>query len=313
MNRLSAGIALLLLAACAPPPPAPVFEADGLAVEEKPEPKPDRPDFHRIQEGETLAGIALQHGLDYKELALWNGLSNPNSIYAGDVLRLSAPETAAVAAPVKAVRTPELGVTPQLAPPPEIEPAPSAASKNAPVKDSPAAAKYAYSKKTLKKLQAEYAAAVPAPKPVVPVAADIPQTAAPAAPGAPKESRRRFGVDWSWPAQGKVVQKFNEASKGLDIAGKKGGGVFAAADGKVVYVGSGVKSYGRLIIVKHKNDYLSAYAHNDKILVREGARVSRGKQIATIGDSGASRVMLHLEIRKAGKPLDPLQVLPQKP
>ncbi len=318
MKRFFAGTVLLFLSACALPPPAPVFEAEGLAVEEKPEPKVRRPDIHQIREGETLVSIALQYGLDYKELALWNGVSDPDSIYAGDTLRLSPAKTAAIAAPIKPAKSPKIGAAPLLTPSPRGEiitipaaPKVATAPKNAPVKNTPAAAKYAYDKKTLQKLQAAHAA-LSAPRKPKPGAPDI-AAAVPSAPGAPGKVRSRFGIDWSWPAAGAVVQKFSENSKGLDIAGEKGGGVHAAADGKVVYVGAGVKSYGRLIIIKHKNDYLSAYAHNEKILVREGARVLRGKQIATIGDSGAAKVMLHLEIRKAGKPLDPLQVLPPKP
>lgn len=110
-----------------------------------------------------------------------------------------------------------------------------------------------------------------------------------------------------------ISQKFSNSSKGININGNKGDAVYASADGQVVYVGTGVKSYGRLVILKHKNDYLSAYAHNDEVFVKESQSVKRGQKIAMFGDSGTDRVMLHLEIRKAGKPFDPLQVLPAKP
>ena len=318
-RRFAAGIALLFLSACAPAPPAPVFEADGLAVEEKPEPKVRRPKSHKIRSGETLIDIALQYGLEYRELALWNGIANPDSIHAGDILQLSPPKRTAVAAPVKAAKAPKIGGLPTLQPAPKSEiiavapPVEKPAAPppgNAPVKDAPVAAKYAYDPKTLKKLRAEHTApSLSAPQPAAPAAPSQPVAAA----GAPKKVRRRFDIDWSWPAFGAVAQKFSDATKGLDISGKKGEAVYASADGKVVYVGTGVKSYGRLIIIKHKNDYLSAYAHNNKILVREGQRVARGNQIATVGDSGAAQTMLHLEIRKSGKPIDPLQVLPPKP
>ena len=169
-----------------------------------------------------------------------------------------------------------------------------------------------------KKLRAEWEAAsqqqavVPAsPSTATKPAASVATAAA--ASVAPTNVRRRFNVDWSWPVAGKVINAFSESSKGVNIAGQKGDDVFASADGQVVYVGTGVKSYGRLVILKHNNDYLSAYAHNDKILVKEGQRVSRAEKISTMGDSGASRVMLHLEVRKAGKPFDPMQVLPLKP
>ncbi|MGI9297424.1 MAG: peptidoglycan DD-metalloendopeptidase family protein [Gammaproteobacteria bacterium] len=336
--------ALLFLGGCATVPPAPVYEAArDLPVEEKPEPRVRRPQSHTIRAGETLAEIALEYGLDHRELALWNGIADPDVIYTGDVIRLSPsealptasavpPQKPASLSPASSARIAKPGATaPQLAPAPApapetaataaetiaptIAPASSGgetqtvARGNAPIKDGPVAAKYAYNAKTLRKLRAEHAAGS-APS----VAA--PQTAA-AAPSpsaaAPQQVRRRFDVDWSWPTNGKVAGKFSEASKGIDIAGAKGAPVYAAAAGKVVYTGSGVKSYGRLVILKHGNDYLSAYAHNDKILAKEGQKVARGEQIATIGDSGAAKVMLHLEIRKSGKPFDPLQVLPPKP
>ncbi len=317
---------LVLLAGCAPPPPAPVYELDGSAVQEEPELEVKRADFHQVRAGDTLYDIAFQHGLEYKDIALWNGISNPNIIEVGKTLRLTPPETAAVASAVKPAAVSGVRNVQEIIPAPQSEiiaavPAPKPKVKgkanaataaattktpsDAPVKHAPSAVKYKYDKQKLKELQTAHAAtqAAPAPRPA----------AATAAADAPKNVRRRFSVDWSWPAGGAILREFSEVSKGLDIAGDKGGEVYAAADGKVVYVGSGVKSYGRLVIVKHKNDYLSAYAHNEEILVREGQRVSRGEQISTIGDSGAAKVMLHLEVRKAGKPLDPMQVLPPKP
>lgn len=332
---------LLLLAGCATTPPAPVYEASkDLWVEEKPELKVRRPQTHIIREGETLVEIALKYGLDYQELAQWNRISNPDAIYTGDTIRLSSPGapaavTSAVASqkqvPLNSARIAKPGATlPSIVPTPKAgdiaisaitpviptpAPDPNAAANttvargNAPIKNGPVAEKYAYNKKTFNKLRSAHAAAN-APSATTPQIAIA--VAPSAAAAAPKQTRRRFNVDWSWPTQGAITRKFGAASKGIDIAGTKGAPIYAAADGKVVYTGSGIKSYGRLVILKHGNDYLSAYAHNDKILAKEGQTVARGEQIATLGDSGATQVMLHLEIRKSGKPFDPLQVLPPK-
>ena len=178
-----------------------------------------------------------------------------------------------------------------------------------PIKKSPLAAKYIHSPKTLKKLLSQWRVntekKTQAPRKLPkeqPAAEDI----------AVRQARRRFDIDWIWPVKGKIENKFNERNKGINIIAQLGSPVYASADGKVVYVGSGVKSYGRLVIIKHQNDYLSAYAHNQKILVREGQVIKRGQQVATLGDSGATKSMLHFEVRKSGKPFDPLQVLPAK-
>ena len=117
-------------------------------------------------------------------------------------------------------------------------------------------------------------------------------------------------------AAGKTIATFSEAgdnaNKGLDLAGKTGDPVLAAAAGKVVYAGSGLRGYGNLVIVKHDSTYLSAYAHNSKILVKEGDSVSRGQKIAEVGSSDADQPKLHFEIRKLGKPVDPLALLPNR-
>ena len=120
-------------------------------------------------------------------------------------------------------------------------------------------------------------------------------------------------IIWSWPAQGGVIKKFSATdNKGIDIAGRKGDPVRAATGGRVVYSGSGLPHYGKLIIIKHNDKFLSAYAHNNRLLVKEGALVKRGQQIAVLGRSGTgvSRVMLHFEIRADGAPVDPLRYLP---
>ncbi len=118
-------------------------------------------------------------------------------------------------------------------------------------------------------------------------------------------------INWAWPAAGNVVTVFDEGrNKGLAIAGRLGDPVFAAADGRVVYAGSGLRGYGNLVILKHNNTYLTAYAHNQQLLVKEDQNVKRGQKIAEMGSTDAERVQLHFEIRKQGKPIDPAKLLP---
>jgi lipoprotein NlpD len=117
-------------------------------------------------------------------------------------------------------------------------------------------------------------------------------------------------VDWMWPVKGKVLAPFTDASKGMDIAGKKGAPVLAASGGRVVYAGVGLRGYGKLVIIKHNNTWLSAYAHNDNILVKEQQDVKKGQKIAEMGSTDSDQVMLHFEVRRQGKPVDPAKYLP---
>jgi lipoprotein NlpD len=134
-----------------------------------------------------------------------------------------------------------------------------------------------------------------------------------AAPALPTPREPDDDVNWMWPANGTVVSSFDEArSKGLAISGKAGDPVLAAADGRVVYAGSGLRGYGNLVIVKHNNTYLTAYAHNQTLLVKEDQVVRRGQRIAEMGSSDAERVQLHFEIRRQGKPIDPARLLPPR-
>jgi lipoprotein NlpD len=145
---------------------------------------------------------------------------------------------------------------------------------------------------------------VPAPTATVPPA---PEPAKPAAGAAAAAS----GIEWLWPLKGPVLEQFNETrNKGIDIGGKEGEPVVAAGDGQVVYVGNGLRGYGNLVILKHDDDFVSAYAHNREVLVKKDAHVKRGQKIAEVGRTDADRPKLHFEIRRAGKPLDPLTMLP---
>ena len=135
---------------------------------------------------------------------------------------------------------------------------------------------------------------------------------APAATAGAQDGDAR-GLGFIWPASGTVIAGFNESTnKGVGIAGKAGDPVVAAADGKVVYAGAGLRGYGHLIILKHNNTYLTAYAHNQKLLVKEDQNVKKGQKIAEMGDTDADRVKLHFEVRRQGKPVDPIRYLPQR-
>jgi lipoprotein NlpD len=138
-------------------------------------------------------------------------------------------------------------------------------------------------------------------------------TAAPATPSAPVAREGDDDIAWMWPAAGVVAAPFVEGtSKGVSILGKAGDPVFAAADGRVVYAGSGLRAYGNLVILKHNNTYLTAYAHNQTILVKEDQTVKRGQRIADMGSSDTDRVQLQFELRKMGKPVDPVKLLPAR-
>jgi lipoprotein NlpD len=297
---------VLLLAGCAarrpapvvermPPPPPPVVE-----VPLPPEPAVEKPiPTHVVRRGETLVSIALQYGLDYRELAAWNNITNPNRIEVGQVLALAAAGgTASMAAPV---------TTPLVQAGPPIEARPLANTPAAKVE--PRATKVPFSERALAQMGAAEGAGPPiAGTPPMP---PVVESAPPPAPEPEKAAGTdRDDVDWMWPAKGKVLAGFTEAGKGMDIAGRKGAPVLAAAGGRVVYAGAGLRGYGKLVIIKHNNTWLSAYAHNDNILVKEQQDVRKGQKIAEMGSSDADQVKLHFEVRREGKPIDPVKVLP---
>jgi lipoprotein NlpD len=156
-------------------------------------------------------------------------------------------------------------------------------------------------------------------RPVVPQAAVVPSApvaaaSAPAKPATPPAAASGDeDLGWIWPAHGALIAGFDDAkNKGLDISGKAGDSVLAAADGRVVYAGAGLRGYGNLIILKHNNTYLTAYAHNQALLVKEDQSVQKGQKIAEMGNSDADRVKLHFEIRRQGKPVDPARYLPSR-
>jgi lipoprotein NlpD len=254
--------------------------------------------YYRVQRGDTLRSIARSTGQSWRQLAAWNQLSNPNVIEVGQVLRVSATAAplaaasgAVVAAPAAAPSAPQ-----------EVALAPAASAAQQPLRAAASSAR---------REPAVASAAAPAVRPA-PSAPAAPAATGPATP-APGAHAAAGGLSWSWPAQGRIVQAYNgSTSKGLDIAGQAGEPVRAAAAGKVVYAGNELRGFGNLVIVKHDAEYISVYAHNQKLLVHEGEQVRRGQTIALMGSTDASRVELHFEVRLRGKPIDPAQVLPPR-
>lgn len=257
MTRGGACLVLLVLAGCAPTKTAaPIREARPSAAKVAPAKAP--PGHYRVLPGDTLYKIAFEHGVDWRDLARWNRLVEPDRILANQLLRVMPPKaevtTAALPAPAPVQSKALPSIAPVLAP-----------------------------------------AVVPAPVPAVAME--------------PAESPPEL---WVWPSRGALVSRFGEGlNKGIDIAGQPGQTVQAAAAGKVVYAGSGLRGYGKLIIIRHGKTLLSAYAHNARLLVAEGQSVNRGQAIAEMGDTDTDRVKLHFEIREYGKPVDPLHYLPR--
>ena len=228
-----------------------------------------KPGYYTVRPQDTLVRIALDNGQNWKDLARWNGLENPNLIEVGQVLRVVPPGADASQPSTRPVTV-------------------------AKVETRPLDSKAADSSATQPAASASGASATSA--------------AASAATAQGDES-----VVWMWPASGTVTTGFDEPkSKGLSIAGKAGDPVVAAADGRVVYAGSGLRGYGNLVIIKHNSTYLTAYAHNQILLVKEDQVVRRGQKIAEMGSTDAESVKLHFEIRRQGKPTDPAKLLPPR-
>lgn len=292
------------------------------------------PSSHVVSRGETLYSIAFRAGMDWRDVAARNGLTPPYTIYPGQRLQLGgqpAVSTAGTASPSPstavmkplepgsvevrpigdvAATPPPSGATSPRTPPASsggIQPAPPAAS--APVATPPPVSQPVAS------TPSPVVSTPPAPPPTTPAATPAPSTPAPAAPVANAPTNNAGGVRWRWPTQGDVIQRFTGSDltrPGIAIAGQSGQAVVAAADGEVVYSGSGLRGYGELIIIKHSPEFLSAYGHNRKRLVNEGQQVRAGQPIAELGRTGTDRDKLHFEIRRGGSPVDPLQFLPRQ-
>lgn len=264
--------------------------------------QPSGPGYYTVKRGDTLYRIALENGQDYRDVAAWNNLANPSAIKEGQVLRVAPPASTdgggvAVAKPVVAESVVEARSLDQ----PTVRAQPTSGDA---LKREPRVGKEPYSDEAYARLNNTGEVVKPAEARVESKPEPTPAAAVVTGPD---------DVPWMWPSSAKVVGQFSESTnKGLDFSGKAGDSVLAAGDGKIVYAGSGLPGYGELVIVKHNATFLSAYAHNRKILVKEGQQVTRGQKIAEMGSSGTDSVKLHFEIRKQGKAVDPAQFLPKR-
>ena len=263
--------------------PAPVEDRSGTArpADGKPLPGAEnagKPGYYTVRPGDTLYRIALEAGQAPRDVQAWNNLSNPNLIEVGQVLRVAPPVAGTAAAAAASGVTAAPVATPGVVARPLNTPPGATPAGTTPAATAPAA----------------------------------PTAATPAAPSEPA-SAGADDIGFVWPAQGAVVATFDEGrNKGVAISGRPGDPVLAAADGRVVYAGAGLRGYGNLIILKHNNTFLTAYAHNQALLVREDQTVKQGQRIAEMGSSDADRVKLHFEVRRNGKPVDPIAYLPKR-
>ncbi|HSS64921.1 MAG TPA: peptidoglycan DD-metalloendopeptidase family protein [Gammaproteobacteria bacterium] len=236
-----------------------------------------RGNTHRVGAGDTLYSIAWAYGVDYRDLAAHNGIDEPFTIYPGQRLHIGLDTKRRTS--IRSSQGPG-APTRSLSAEPEQN---TSASSPVPVKPPPPAESSATK-----------------------------ESAATSNRGKAAATRGNKIKQWVWPAKGQIVTDFaSSGRKGVDIAGKLGQPVLAAADGRVVYAGGGLRGYGELIIVKHNKRYLSAYAHNNRILVKEGDEVKIGQRIAEMGSTGTEGVRLHFEIRRDGKPVNPVRYLPR--
>lgn len=314
-------ILLAALAGCVSQIPAPVTERSQATARPKPGLVPagveaasrtsprqivaSENGLHTVQKGETLYGIAFANNVDFQNVAAWNNLESVDVIRVGQVLRLTPPDAAEAAS--KGVEIQAL----------KIEPVPQAnVLQETPLVREPQAVLLPYNPANWAQVNAPVPLRTPAPPVVAQAPAVAAPAAAPVAPSAVTNSAPPASAPegWLWPARGTLKGRFGEAGgKGIDIVGERNTPVIAVAPGRVVYSGSGLRGYGRLLIIKHPGEFLSAYAHNQEMLVKEGDSVSAGQKIALMGDSDADRVKLHFEIRQYGRPIDPLKYLTSPP
>jgi len=285
-----------LLNGCAKLPPnyAPVTTPPPDAVK-------DETQYHQVKKGDTLYAISLIYDLDYRQLAQWNKITPPYTIEIGQQIKLSGPDlenkstldTAEQLPPHPKMKetkqkivapTPTNRIGSQTSPPFPLNNKPSPAYKPSDKTDTP-------------KNTADKNGSGAQKKPIISI-----------------DNTNMLKLSFQWPINGKVLKAFAQAdNKGIDIAGEIGQNVNAAEAGKVVYSGQGLIGYGNLLIIKHNDLYLSAYANNSRLLVAEGDTVGKGEAIAKVGQTtGSNKTSLHFEIRKNGKPVNPLNFLPEK-
>ncbi|MEY3543467.1 MAG: hypothetical protein RIQ29_875 [Pseudomonadota bacterium] len=267
--------------------PAPTRSAS-VASDQASVPLPAAPDgFYRVRRGDTLIGISLDHGAAWRDIAAWNQIENPNLIEIDQLLRVRPPNSPSKQIAVAPKTDPKTDLkTDSKTTVQPINPAASKGGAGAPGPSNPGA----------NPATTNAASANPAPNAATaakPVAAE--------------------NIALSWPGRGQVITQFSDPGyKGIAISGVEGDPVSAAGDGRVVYSGNGLRGYGNLVIVKHDGDFLTAYAHNKSILVSEGQTVKRGQKIAELGKTDSDIPKLHFEVRRSGKPVDPLKFLAQR-
>ncbi len=268
-------IVSLMLAACASAPKKPSAPSTSSTVKNK----AISSSGYRVKAGDTLYSIALRYDKDYKELARLNNLDEKFTIYVDQQLQLDNSETA------EAASTTVVSTKPIVVPTKPIVAKPLKIPK-----------------------EAIAPSIIPSKKPSETVAKIAPSV------GTNVQAVTKGGsLTWGWPISGQLLKQFSSegvGSKGIDIAGKRGDIIKASADGVVVYAGEGLVGYGKLIILRHNDEYITAYAHNDRLIAGEGQRVKLGQNIAEMGSTGTDRDKLHFEIRYKGKPIDPLTILP---
>ncbi len=261
--------------------PAPVVSTAPVtpASAEPPKPLPGaenagKPGYYSVKPGDTLIRIALDNGQSWRDVARWNGMDNPNLIEVGQVLRVVPPGVDPTAVTTRPLTSAKVESRPLDGKAPIASGTPASGASAPPV-------------------TAAASSTTPAPAVVLPKDDD--------------------DISWGWPASGSVIASFDEVrNKGLAFAGKSGDPVFAAADGRVMYAGAGLRGYGNMIIIKHSTNYLTAYAHNQTLLVKEDQVVRKGQKIAEMGSTDADQTKLHFEVRKQGKPIDPAKLLPAR-
>ena len=305
-----------------------------------------RPELYTVKKGDTLYTIGLEHGYDYKEIAEANNIRPPFTIYVGQKLKLKPgtpkpgslagkPATTAAQTPADSsavVITPldmggDMSATPAGDTPAgtaSVSESAVAAAGQPLLISEPKAMRQPYSEQAMRVPAATTSPAVAQTAPSATTPATTPITSAQEAAKTPVVAAQTPATDitvtngqitWSWPATGKLLAGFNDGgnARGIDIGGSTGQEIKAAAPGKVIYSGSDLRGYGKLVIIKHNADYLSVYAHNSKILVKEGDLVTRGQKIAEMGNTDSDTTKLHFEIRRQGKSVDPAAYLPGNP
>lgn len=270
---LMAGV--MLLAGCASQQRAPVVDITKQQAPTETQAAPSSGATYVVKPRDTLNQIARNNNVSVDDLARWNNIADRNHLRIGQVLQLSSGGSA----PRPGTGATQVGAASTA--PGKIESRPLE-----PVGEAPASTEQ----------PAQPATATPAPEPAKP---------------APRAADASL-VNWAWPASGQIIQNFSATTKGIDIAGKPGDPVTAAADGKVMYSGNGVRGLGELIIINHQNGFITAYAHNRSLLVKSGQDVKRGAKIAEMGQTDTTSPRLHFEVRRQGTPVDPLRYLPPR-